>query len=252
MNKHLKVNFLLLHNLNLILLLCIYIFKVCIHHFHEEDIERTFLFHDGTKMVEMVKKKITLKKSAVPSILPNCPSYLTDVATKPQRLSWHDKEQKRVQEACEKSRIDHGETEAKFIVSTLSCIFSKLPINPISIPSYFLKFNLIVTYQPSTVLLLLMKIYFAKLFIGKLIRLSYLVILSSLNDIRSLENIIHEVDLFEMSQDNHNYSSSSPTPLINHIENAIHNISSAIDTLEPSNSSDLEIERDSMRIRLNT
>ena len=83
MNKHLKVNFLLLHNLNLILLLFIYIFKVCIHPFHEEDIERTFLFHDGTKMVEMVKKKITLKKSAVPSIFPNCPSYLTDVAKKP-------------------------------------------------------------------------------------------------------------------------------------------------------------------------
>ena len=39
--------------------------------------------------------------------------------------------------------------------------------------------------------------------------------------------------------------------MINHIENAIHNISSAIDTLEPSHSSDFEIERNSMSIRLN-
>ena len=38
-------------------------------------------------------------------------------------------------------------------------------------------------------------------------------------------------------------------PLINHIENAIHNIFSAIDTLEPTNS-DFEFERDSMRFRL--
>ena len=259
MNKHLKVNFLLLHNLNLILLLFIYIFKVCIHHFHEEDIERTFLFHDGTKMVEMVKKKITLKKSAVPSIFPNCPSYLTDVATKPQRLSWHDKEQKRVQEACEKSRIDHGETEAKFIVSTLSCIFSKLYL--IQLPNGWL------THQPNFNTIIFLKIQFdsnvstidrsiivdENLFCKAFYRQTYKIELSchTFNDIRSLENTIHEVELFEMSQDNHNYSSSSATPLINHIENAIHNISSAIDTLEPSNSSDLEIERDSMRIRLN-
>ena len=103
-------------------------------------------------MVEMVKKKITLNKSAVPSIFPNCPSYLTDVATKPKRLSWHDKEQKRVQEAYEKSLIDHGETEAKFIVSTPRCIFSKL--NLIQLP------NAWFTHQPNFNTIIFLKIQF--------------------------------------------------------------------------------------------
>ena len=34
----------------------------------------------------MPKKKITLKKSAVPSIFPNCPGYLTDGVLKPQTV----------------------------------------------------------------------------------------------------------------------------------------------------------------------
>ena len=123
------------------------------------------------------------------------------------------------------------------------------------------------THQPNFNTIIFLKIQFdsnvstidrsiivdENLFCKAFYRQTYKIELSchTLNDIRSLENIIHEVELFEMSQDNHNYSSSSVTPLINHIENAIHKISSAIDTLEPSRSSDLEIERDSMRIRLN-
>ena len=103
------------------------------------------------KMVEMVKKEITLKKSAISSIFPNCPSYLTDVATKPKRLSWHDKDQKRVQEPYDKSLIDHGETEAKFILST-RCIFSKL--NLIQLPNAWL------THQPNSNTIIFLKIQF--------------------------------------------------------------------------------------------
>ena len=47
-------------------------FKVCIHHFHDEDIERKFIYFDGNKMVEMPRKRIALKKSAIPSIFPDC------------------------------------------------------------------------------------------------------------------------------------------------------------------------------------
>ncbi|KAI6646866.1 hypothetical protein LOD99_9135 [Oopsacas minuta] len=55
-----------------------YFFKVCIHHFHEGDVEKTIQFFDGMKMIKTERKKVALKKYAVPSIFPNCPSYLTD------------------------------------------------------------------------------------------------------------------------------------------------------------------------------
>ena len=78
---------------------------VCVHLFREEDIERTFKFHDGAKKVEMPKKKITLKKFAVPSIFPNFPSYLTDETIKPQRLSW---DQWQSQSVCDALACFHG------------------------------------------------------------------------------------------------------------------------------------------------
>ena len=67
-------------------------FKVCIHHFHEEDIEMTIQFSDGLRMIETERKKVGLKKGAVPSIFPNCPSYLTDATVSCQRLSLYGKE----------------------------------------------------------------------------------------------------------------------------------------------------------------
>ena len=98
-----------------------YIFKVCIHHFPEEDIERTIQYFNGMEMIETVRKKVALKKCAVPSIFPNCPSYLTDAADSCKRLCI-DEEEKRIQEAYQKSRADFKETEAKFLISTLNCI----------------------------------------------------------------------------------------------------------------------------------
>ena len=73
---------------------------------------------------------------------------------------------------------------------------------------------------------------------------------NSFNDIRLIENIINEVELFEMSQND--CSISSETPLKKHVENAIDNLTNAIDTLDPTHSKfDFEAEKDSMLIRLN-
>ncbi|KAI6648269.1 hypothetical protein LOD99_12078 [Oopsacas minuta] len=72
-------------------------FKVCIHHFHKEDIERTIQFFDGMKMMKTERKKVALRKFAVPNIFPNCPSYLTDPTATCQRLSLDDKEERRIQ-----------------------------------------------------------------------------------------------------------------------------------------------------------
>ena len=74
-------------------------------------------------MIQTVRKKVALKKCGVPRIFPNCPSYLTDAADRCTRLSLDDKEEKRIQEAYQKSRADFKETEAKFIISTLMVLF---------------------------------------------------------------------------------------------------------------------------------
>ena len=52
----------------------------------------TIQFSDGLKIIETDRKKVGLKKGAVPNILPNRPSYLTDATFSCQRLSLDDKE----------------------------------------------------------------------------------------------------------------------------------------------------------------
>ena len=70
---------------------------------------------------------------------------------------------------------------------------------------------------------------------------------------RLLEKIIQEVEMFEMAKITS--VSSSVNPVKKHVENAIMEISSAINKLEPSNNSLTEYETgrntDSTRIRLN-
>ena len=77
-------------------------------------------------MIETERKKVGLKKGAVPSIFPNCPSYLTDTIVSCQRLSLSDKEEEGMHEAYQKSLDKFKET--KFFISTLNCIHSKLPL----------------------------------------------------------------------------------------------------------------------------
>ena len=76
----------------------------------------------------MPRKKLSLKQNAVPSIFPNCPSYLTDRRVKPPRLSREDKEMKSTQATYKESRIDFQETEAKFLVTCFTDIVFKLSL----------------------------------------------------------------------------------------------------------------------------
>ncbi|KAI6652492.1 hypothetical protein LOD99_7506 [Oopsacas minuta] len=62
------------------------------------------------------RKKIALKKCAVPSIFPNCPSYLTDPTVSYQILYLDDKKESRIQEAYQRRLADFKETEAKFTI----------------------------------------------------------------------------------------------------------------------------------------
>ena len=94
-------------------------------------------------MIETERKKVGLKKGAVPSIFPNCPSYLTDTTASCQRLSLYDNQ---------KSLEEFKETEAKFYISTLNCIHSKLHL--VDLPVGW------VIYQPNSATILFLKIQY--------------------------------------------------------------------------------------------
>ncbi|KAI6649517.1 hypothetical protein LOD99_11882 [Oopsacas minuta] len=127
--------------------------------FREEDIERNIEYYNGVEMIKMPRKKFVLKKFAVPSIFPNCPTYFTDTVAKTQTLSLDDKEEKRMQDVYKKSRAEFQETEAKFMISSLSCIISKLHMielpngwlfyRPDSSTCYFLRFNFVTKFPLS-------------------------------------------------------------------------------------------------------
>ena len=69
-----------------------------------------------------------------------------------------------------------------------------------------------------------------------------------MRDIRSLENIFHEVDIFEINLNEQ--ANLSSTSIKSHIENAVHNTISAIDLLEPKNPEfDFEMEKETMQIK---
>ncbi|KAI6652380.1 hypothetical protein LOD99_7394 [Oopsacas minuta] len=232
-------------------------FLVCIHHFREEDIERNIEYYNGVEMIKMPRKKVVLKKFAVPSIFPNCPTYFTDAVAKTQRLSLDDKEEKRMQDVYKKSRTEFQETEAKFRISSLSCIISKLHM--IELPNDWL------FHRPDSSNILFLKIQFCdevstieryiivdeSLFCKSFYKEKNKIQLSSssINDIRLLENIIHEVDLFEISPSTN--TNTSATSLIQHVENSIHSLGQAIDTLEHTDSKlYFEIAEASLRMRL--
>ena len=205
----------------------------------------------------MPRKRVVLKKFAIPSIFPNCPAYLTD-AVKPRRLTQDDREEKRMQEVYKRSRTDFEETQAKFLITNLSCIISKLHLielpdgwllhRPNSFSILFLKINLcneIPTVERSIVV-------DENLFCRALYKGTNKINLASnsLFDIRVLENMIHEVDTFETNENE--CTNTSMTSLIRHVENAIHSLTGAIDTLDLTDYKlDFEIEKDSMRMRLN-
>ena len=83
-------------------------------------------YNDGLRIVIVARDRITLKKTAMPSIFPNCPSYLSEWDSKPKKLSLDDKERLLIESAYSKSITDNEETVDKFLVNSYSDLLSKI------------------------------------------------------------------------------------------------------------------------------
>ena len=77
-------------------------------------------------MKVMPRERLAIQETAIPTIFPNCPSYLTDRAEKPKRLSKERKEEEMLQDALVMSRLDDNVTVVKFSVSTFDELLFKL------------------------------------------------------------------------------------------------------------------------------
>ena len=77
---------------------------VCIKHFREEDIIRTFEIHqaDGS-MQPIALSKPKLIETAIPCVIPECPKYLSSTGNNPARLTYEYKEQELFDEAVRTS-----------------------------------------------------------------------------------------------------------------------------------------------------
>ena len=101
----------------------------------------------------MPRDRMGLKNTAIPTIFPNCPSYLTDRTEKSKRVSRDDKDEIMLREAFSMSRIDDKTTVVKFQVNTFAELLTKLDLldlnndwvnyNPGTNSFYFLKIVLL-------------------------------------------------------------------------------------------------------------
>ena len=73
-------------------------------------------------MVVTPRDRLSLTKTAVPTIFPNCPSYLTNTTEKTKRISRDDRELTMVQTAINLSIVDNTSTIDKFSISILNDI----------------------------------------------------------------------------------------------------------------------------------
>ena len=71
-------------------------------------------------MVVTPRDRLTLTKNAVPTIFPNCPSYLTKTTEKTKRISRDDRELTMVQTAINLSLVDNTSATAKFSINILN------------------------------------------------------------------------------------------------------------------------------------
>ena len=100
-----------LHRENIAALKHVY---VCIHHFRDEDIERTYKVPnpDGS-FTENPRGKPKLRKGAVPPSLPGSAPYHSELSSKPARLSFDTKEDEQFQKAIMLSRESKNLEESK-------------------------------------------------------------------------------------------------------------------------------------------
>ena len=185
-----------------------------------------------------LQDRVTLKKTAAPSIFPNCPSYLSDWNFKAKRLSLDDKERLLIESAYSKSIADNEQTVDKFLINPYSDLLSKLHLIDLR--------NGWVTHVSNDNPLILIKI--AILETGPIIDRSVLVnddlyiqafdnknvtipiSRISINDTRQVETILDEVEKFSpLIQPN---SSRSECSINTHVNLAISELESAITDVE--------------------
>ena len=100
--------------------------RVCLNHFSEKDSVRDIEYFDGVKMIKKPREKLTIKKTAIPTIFFNCPSYMTDTTQRPKRLSLANKEEEMFQKALRMSQLDDNDTVVKFLVTSFSQLVDHL------------------------------------------------------------------------------------------------------------------------------
>ena len=72
------------------------------------------------------REKMALLETAVPTIFPNCPSYMTYKAERPKRLE--QKEEEMLQNALMMSKVDQRNTVVKFLVSNFQDLLNKIDL----------------------------------------------------------------------------------------------------------------------------
>ena len=241
-NKQMRVS---LCDFNLLIaMFTIVSFKVCIHHFKEEDIDRTMNYHDGLRPVTVARDRISLKKFC---IFPNCPSYLSEWNSKPKRLCFDDKEQLMMESAYSQSITDNEETVDKFLVNSLSDLISKLNLIDLrngwiakvsdNNPLYFIKLIISETGPFIHRFVLVNDDLFIQAFDNKHLTIPLSRI--SINYTRHVEAILDEVDKISLVLPTN--SSQTECSINNHIKLAIRELESAINLVD-GDSLDLDID----------
>ena len=169
----------------------------------------------------------------MPSIFPNCPSYLSEWNSKPKRLSLDDKERLLIESAYSKSITDNEETVDKFLVNSYYDLLSK--INLIDLrngwithvsdnnPLFFIKIIILETGPFIDRSVLVNNDLYIQAFDNK----NFTIPISriSINDTRQVETILDEVDTF--SPVLQTTSSQAECSINNHVKLAIQELESA-------------------------
>ena len=178
------------------------LFHVCIKHFQETDIELTIKVNDGIEITHINRERPILRKGAIPSILPGCPTYLTSTkSTRAFRFSHGAKEEELFTIARKLSLETQVAEGNKFQVSSLSDMKDKLPSSyPDPWLVWFSQDNTILNFlYPSksvkgidiTASLIIDSTMSVRAFLrSKVISLKR----SSINDIRQIEPLLNDLE----------------------------------------------------------
>ena len=207
--------------------------NVCVKHFRSEDVES---FHkvprgDGT-FTEVPRGKLKLKDGAVPCLLPGCPSYYSSTSTtKRTRLSYESKEEQMFNQAVQLSLKSDNENTLKYTIGNLQDLKDKLTC--VALPDNwlvwhngndsmrFIRPNLLDnTISVDIYLEVNSFLSVSAWFHGQAISTS----LNSINDIRQVESILHEISSKSVTDYSNNSHSHHLPRAKKHIEMAVNEL----------------------------